>query len=193
MRQKSNKIKSKRLKTAKANQNCFVDVAELFVEYYRYIAVESKEQTIYLIIQKSTMKETARNTTPLLDITKQTTLHPLITQVTAPGAGDGGGRRAAGGAAGCGNALLATTDGQKRAGCPTAHGADIRQKIPWRYRRSASGEHPARFCPDVGVSTHSTSHRPAGCPPSANRLRLRAQSPSAFKKTKKWYYSAKVL
>ena len=45
MRQKSNKIKSKRLKTAKANQNCFVDVAELFVEYYRYIAVESKEQT----------------------------------------------------------------------------------------------------------------------------------------------------
>ena len=59
-------------------------MAELFVEHYRYIAVESKEQTIYLIIQKSTMKETARNTTPLLDITKQTTLHPLITQVTAP-------------------------------------------------------------------------------------------------------------
>ena len=37
------------------------------------------------------MKETAQ----------KTTLHPLITQVTAPGAGDGGGRRAAGGAAGC--------------------------------------------------------------------------------------------
>ena len=46
---------------------------------------------------------------------------------------------------------------------------------------------------DVGVSTHSTSHRPAGCPSSADHLRLRAQSPSAFKKTKKWYYSAKVL
>ena len=93
------------------------------------------------------MKETAQ----------KTTLHPLITQVTAPGAGDGGGRRAAGGAAGCGNAVLATTDGQERAGCPTAHGADIRQKIPWRYRRSASGEHPARFCPDVGVSTNPAS------------------------------------
>lgn len=101
MRQKSNKIKGKRLKTAKTNQNCFIDVAELFVEHYRYIAVESKEQTIYLIIQKSTMKETARNTTSLLDITKQTIPHSLITQVTAPGAGDGGGRRAAGGAAGC--------------------------------------------------------------------------------------------
>lgn len=45
MRQKSNKIKGKRLKTAKTNQNCFIDVAELFVEHYRYIAVESKEQT----------------------------------------------------------------------------------------------------------------------------------------------------
>ena len=54
-----------------------------------------------------------------------------------------------------GNAVLATTDGQSRAECPSGTERSENRRLCCPNPALRSGEHSARLCPDVGVSTHS--------------------------------------
>ena len=63
-----------------------------------------------------------------------------------------------------GNAVLATTDGQRRAQCPTSSERAKPYALKTQNAALKAGEHCALRCPDVGVSTHSIFLPPAAVP-----------------------------
>ena len=86
---------------------------------------------------------------------------------------DTGGKEEAAGPGEYGDAVLATTDGQRRRSCPTGSERTKPSALDWPLAALKAGEHDLLRCPDVGVSTHPIFPRPrrlllpSGPPPLA--------------------------
>ena len=73
---------------------------------------------------------------------------------------DTGGKEEAAGPGEYGDAVLATTDGQRRRSCPTGSERTKPSALDWPLAALKAGEHDLLRCPDVGVSTHPIFPRP---------------------------------